>query len=114
MQSICVKVDDDVYQELEKRRGTETKSVYYRKIIDAYLSLNEYRNIQRVYDELKIEYDKILAIQDIQKARIEDLQKTNGFYLQEIESWKRLSEKVLYPSQEEQKEKGKKWFEFWK
>lgn len=112
MQSICVKVDDDVYQELEKLRGTETKSVYYRKIIDAYLSMGEYQNIQKVYDELKTEYDKILAVQDIQKARIEELQKSNGFYLQEVESWKRLSEKVLYPSPQEIIKKS--WWQFWK
>jgi hypothetical protein len=114
MQSICVKVDEDVYQELEVRRGTETKSVYYRKIIDAYLSLGEYRNIQRVYDELKIEYDKIQAIQEIQKARIEELQKMNGFLVQDHSRISGQLDRLLMPSQEEQKEKGKKWFEFWK
>lgn len=112
MQSICVKVDDDVYQEIEKRRGIETKSVYYRKMIDTFLHMDEYRDIHRVYDTLKFEYDKIRAIQNVQKERIEDLQKTNAVYIQEIESWKKMSEKVLYPSASEIKKR--RWFQFWK
>lgn len=85
MQTISVKVDEDVYQELEKHRGTETKSVYYRKLIDAYLNMGVYHelvakkeNSERVYAELKTEYDKMLAVQETQKAEIgkyQDLQK---------------------------------------
>jgi hypothetical protein len=132
MQTICVKIDEDVYQELEKRRGTETKSVYYRKLIDSYLNMGVYQDLQKVYNELKTEYDKLLAIQEsqkteyvqkteydkllaiqeIQKARIADLERSSGFYIQEVEAWKRLSEKVLYPSQEEQKRNP--WWQFWK
>lgn len=149
MQTICVKVDEDVYQELEKRRGIETKSVYYRKLIDAYLNMGVYQDLQRVYAELKTEYDKLLAIQEIQKAdiekyqdlqkvyaelktvydnlsiehgkllavqevqiaRIKELERSSGFYIQEVEAWKRQAEKALYPSQEEQKEKP--WWKFW-
>ena len=112
MQSICVKVDEDVYQELEKRRGKETKSVYYRKIIDAYLSLGEYQNIQPVYDKLKIEYDKILAIQEIQKARIEDLEKTNGFLIQDHNRLSGQLDRLLMPSPQEITKKA--WWHFWK
>ncbi len=157
MQTISVKVDEDVYQELEKRRGTETKSVYYRKLIDAYLNMGVYQelvakkeNSERVYAELKTEYDKLLAVQEIQKteigkyqdlqkvyaelktvydklsaehgkmlavqevqiARIEEIERSSGFYIQEVEAWKRQAEKALYPSQEEQK--AKPWWQFWK
>jgi predicted nuclease with TOPRIM domain len=149
MQTISVKIDDDVYQELEKYRGNEIKSVYYRKLIDTYLKLCVYQDLQQVYNELKTAYDNMLAVQEaqkselekyhehqrvyaelkekydklsieysqlsaaheVQKERIEDLQKANGFYIQEVESWKRQAEKALYPSQEEQKEKP--WWKFW-
>ncbi len=149
MQTISVKIDEDVYQELEKHRGNEIKSVYYRRLIDTYLKLCVYQNLQLVYAELKMAYDKLLAVQEAQKAeiekyqeqqrvyaelkekydklytehsrlsaaqevqkeRIEDLQKANGFYIQEIESWKRQAEKALYPSQEEQKKHP--WWKFW-
>jgi hypothetical protein len=50
MQSMCVKADEDVDQNLEKRRDAETKSVYYRKIIDAYLGMDEYRKIDYFYE----------------------------------------------------------------
>ncbi len=149
MQTISVKVDEDVYQELEKHRGNEIKSVYYRKLIDTYFKLCVYQNLQQVYNELKTAYDKLLAVQEAQKAeiekyhgqqwvyaelkekydklsiehsqlsaasevqkeRIDDLQKANGFYIQEVEAWKRQAEKALYPSGEEQKKNP--WWKFW-
>jgi hypothetical protein len=113
MQTICVKIDDDVYQELEKLRGDDTKSVYYRKIIDSYLRAGEYQDIQKVYEQLKIEYDKVIAVQVVQKDRIDDLQKQLGFLQLEYQRMSKMNEQLLLsPSHEEITKKS--WWKFWK
>jgi glycine cleavage system aminomethyltransferase T len=45
---------------------------------------------------------------------VKDLQSQNGFLIQDHTRISGQLDRLLMPSQEEQKEKGKKWFEFWK
>ncbi len=113
MRTICVKVDDDVYDEIEKRRGTDTKSVYYRKIIDTFLKMGEYDIDQQVYEQLKKDYEKLQAVQEVQRARIEDLQKHNGFLVTEFQRLNQINEQLLLSPAPEEKIEWK-WWQFWK
>ncbi len=107
MQTISVKIDEDVYQELEKHRGNEIKSVYYRKLIDAYLKLCVYQDLQQVYNELKTAYDKLLAVQEVQKEDIEKYQQQQQVYAELKEKYDKLSTEYIQLSaaQEVQKER---------
>ena len=50
----------------------------------------------------------------ILEGRVKDLQSQNGFLIQDHTRISGQLDRLLAPSQEEQKEKSKKWFEFWK
>ncbi len=54
MQQVSVKIDDDVYQELEEQRGTENKSVFFRKLINTYFKMGEYQDLQKKYGTVLI------------------------------------------------------------
>jgi Arc/MetJ-type ribon-helix-helix transcriptional regulator len=136
MQTISIRLDDKVITKIEELRGAENKSDFYRKLIEHALNTFEHKSIQlddkvmasddkaitteRREDigessrELIIELelkDKIIEAKD---QTIKTLENQNGFLIAEFQRERSLNEKLLMPSQEEQKEKGKKWFEFWK
>ncbi len=111
MQSITIRIDDETFKEIEMRRGTESKSDFYRDVIAHYLQTNvssqerlEYlKKIDKLEADMKIKEENIR----INNTRIEDLQKQVGFLQLE---YQKLTERLpkLIP------ETGKKWYQFWK
>ncbi len=128
MAHISFRIDQELFDKIESLRGDTDRTKYIRDIIVAHIeaqsntaktqnSTDETQNnttvlhLNQEIEHLLSENKTLLAVQKVQKERIEDLEKASGFYIQEVEAWKRLSEKALYPSQEEQKKKP--WWKFW-
>jgi len=128
MQTISIRLDDNVITKIEALRGSEHKSDFYRKLIEHALNTFEHKGIQSDDKVITIEHkedssessgellieldlkDKIIEAKD---QTIRTLESQNGFLIYEFQKMSSLNERLLMPSREEQKEKGK-WFQFWK
>jgi cupin superfamily acireductone dioxygenase involved in methionine salvage len=121
MQTISIRLDDETITKIEDLRGTEHKSDFYRKLIEHALITFVRKDLQS--DDKKITSDCTIlqarneSLEELIKAKnenIKDLQNQIGFLTQDHVRISGQLDRLLMPSQEEQKEKGKKWFEFWK
>ncbi len=111
MQSITIRIDDETFKEIEMRRGTESKSDFYRDVIAHYLQTNvsnkerlEYlKKIDKLEADIRVKDENI----KITNARVEDLTRQLGFLQLE---YQKLTERLpkLIPEAE------KKWWRFWK
>lgn len=132
MKTITIRLEDDVFNNIEQRRGKKSKSDFYREIIERSMNINEddlnnpeYEKLQNEYEKNQVEYDKLQseyrslqseheslrtdsqkreAIEKIQYERIRDLQNQVGFLQLEFS---KLNDRLLLPPQ-------KKWWEVWK
>jgi len=156
MQTISIRLDDNVITKIEALRGSEHKSDFYRKLIEHALNTFEHKGIQSddkvittddkvittddkvitTDDKVITTDDKVITIEHKEDASessgellieldlkdkiieakdqtIRTLESQNGFLIYEFQKMSSLNERLLMPSREEQKEKGK-WFQFWK
>ena len=136
MQTISIRLDDKVITKIEELRGSEHKSIFYRKLIEHALNTFEHKKITSddkvmISDdktittehredigessrELLIELDLKDKIIEAKDQTIKTLENQNGFLINEFQKLSSLNQKLLMPPQEEQKEKGKQWWQFWK
>ena len=121
MQTISIRLDDETITKIEDLRGSEHKSDFYRHLIEHALMTFAHKDFQ--VDDKEITSDfRLLQAQNksleelirAKDANIKDLQNQIGFLTQDHVRISGQLDRLLMPSKEEQKEKGKKWFEFWK
>jgi len=135
MQTISIRLDDKLITKIEELRGSEHKSDFYRTLIEHALNTYEHKSIQSDDDvmtsddkaiterredigessrELLIELDLKDKIIEAKDQTIRTLENQTGFLINEFQKLSSFNQKLLMPPQEEQKEKGRKWFELWK
>jgi metal-responsive CopG/Arc/MetJ family transcriptional regulator len=156
MQTISIRLDDNLIAKIEELRGSEHKSDFYRKLIEHALNTFEHKDLRT--DDKVIARDcsafkakaesleeliksKDLTIQTLENKdkvivndcallqaknesmenlmnskdlTIKTLENEVGFLIQDHTRISGQLDRLLMPSKEERKEKGKKWFEFWK
>lgn len=115
--TFSVRLDTWLYDKLVAAAGTKGKNEYIRNLLIRNLNEQE-KNNEITTDEQLPELLKEIQLKDeIIKSKdqtIRVLENQNGFLINEFEKMRLLNEKLLMPSQEEQKEKGKTWWQFWK
>ncbi len=108
-QAITIRLDLETHRRIEDKRGTESKSEFYRKIILDYLdkpadNMNteeQARELERIQSEL----DQEKRVSIMYSERIQDLQKSLGWIQLE---YQKLSDRLLLPAAKE-----KSWWKFW-
>ena len=115
--TFSVRLDRWLYDKLVAASGIKGKNEYFKNLLIQNLNEQE-KNNERTTDEQLPGLLKELQLKDeIIKSKdqtIGVLENQNGFLISEFEKMRLINEKLLMPSQEEQKEKGKQWWHFWK
>jgi hypothetical protein len=115
--TFSVRLDRWLYDKLVAASGIKGKNEYIKNLLIQNLNEQE-KNNERTTDEQLPGLLKELQLKDeIIKSKdqtIGVLENQNGFLISEFEKMRLINEKLLMPSQEEQKEKGKQWWHFWK
>lgn len=118
MKTITIRLEEDVYNTIESLRKDQTKSDFYRSVIQDHIKMNtsdhtqlqnEYTQLQNEYMQLQNEYNTIKAVHEVTDARVLDLQTQVGFMLQQFTdtrpqlttgtSWKDKVKKILRRNQ---------------
>jgi hypothetical protein len=117
---LTIRLDKWLHDKLEAAAGQKTKNEYIKEILIAHLDAPDTHQTYttpaptsappEILKELELKNEIILILE----GRVKDLQSQNGFLIQDHTRISGQLDRLLMPSQEEQKEKGKKWFEFWK
>lgn len=117
MVTVTIRLDSDVFNRIEKRRGNRSKSEYYRDLILKYMDKELEEEQQRVFTQSQIDQIKFL------QQTIEDLKFENE---QLIEQNKQLLSVLALKMLERQKENDQKlleekvleekieWWQFWR
>jgi hypothetical protein len=118
--SLTIRLDKWLYDKLESSVGQKTKNEYITTVLIEHLDAPQtHQNLTspaptntppEILKELEMKNEIIRVLE----GRVTDLQSQNGFLIQDHTRLSGQLDRLLMPSQEEQKEKGKKWFEFWK
>ncbi len=122
MKTITIRVDEEIFQQIEAKRGEASKSDFYRNILIEYISDKPENTLSKLEDDLESsEYvlnirkenetlrvdashkDAILVLKD---DRIKDLQNQLGFLQFEYQKLSNQLYKLL--------PEPKKWWMFWK
>jgi hypothetical protein len=131
---LTIRLEKWLFDKLEAAAGQKTKNEYIKEILIAHLGAPEAHQIstttaptlhqertrsapeqdigessRELIIELELK-DKIIEAKD---QTIRTLENQNGFLIAEFQRERSLNERLLMPSQEEQKDKPR-WFEFWK
>ncbi len=121
MQTISIRLDDETIIRIEQLRGSEHKSDFYRKLIEHALMTFAHKDLQSDDKSIAIDYTILKAknenMEELIKAKditIKTLENEIGFLIQDHTRISGQLDRLLIPSQEEQKEKGKQWWQFWK
>lgn len=121
MQTISIRLDDETITKIEELRGSEHKSDFYRHLIEHALNTYAHKDLQVDDKKMTSDCSAIIAraevLEDLVKSKdqtIKTLEGQVGFLVQDHTRISGQLDRLLMPSQEEQKEKGKMWFEFWK
>lgn len=98
MKTITIRVEDELFEEIEEKRGNKQKSVFYREIIEDHLNknednLNKTEYVTRLGDEVKY-----------LRGKVDELTK-----LLHQEQSLHLQTQRMLPGV-----KGKRWWQFWK
>ncbi len=107
MTTITLRIDDELFEKLDKLRGTKQKSDFYRDILEDYVKLGGLYNIDSILlerDRLKSDLDHSQDIIRVQTERIQDLQKDIGFLQLE---YQKINDRLMLPA-------PKSWWQFWK
>lgn len=128
MQTISIRLDDNLITKIEELRGSEHKSDFYRKLIEHGLYSLEHKDLQSDDKEITPD-DRVIAsdynaikaknenLEELIKAKdltISTLQHEVGFLIQDHTRISGQLDRLLMPSQEEIKEKGRHFWELWK
>ncbi len=122
MKTITIRIDEEIFQQIEAKRGEASKSDFYRNILVEYISDKPENTLNKPEDDLESsEYvlnirkenetlrtdashkDAILVLKD---DRIKDLQNQLGFLQFEYQKLSNQLYKLL--------PEPKKWWMFWK
>ncbi len=117
LRSLTIRLEEETYSKLIATAGDKSKAEYIRAVLIAHLSAPKEHRESTVGETPGILGAKIESLEELIKAKnenIKDLQNQVGFLTQDHVRISGQLDRLLMPSQEEQKEKGKKWFEFWK
>jgi hypothetical protein len=121
MQTISIRLDDETIIKIEELRGSEHKSDFYRKLIEHALMTFAHKDLQSDGKSVVIDYTILKAknenMEELLKAKdvtIKNLENEIGFLIQDHGRISSQLDRLLMPSKEEQKEKGKLWWQFWK
>lgn len=122
MKTITIRIDDEIFQQIEARRGEASKSDFYRNILIEYISgkpentpdkpeddleSSEYvLNIRKENETLRTDASHKDAILVLKDDRIKDLQNQLGFLQFEYQKLSNQLYKLL--------PEPKKWWMFWK
>ena len=115
MKTITIRLDDDLFQQIETKRGEVSKSDFYRDILVEYLSdkpaddPNKYEyimNIKKENETLRTDLNHKVDMLRLMDDRTKDLQSQLGFLQFE---YQKLSGQILKALPE-----PRKWWEFWK
>lgn len=122
MKTITIRVDEEIFQQIEARRGEASKSDFYRNILIEYISdkpeiapnkpeddleNSEYvLNIRKENETLRTDASHKDAILVLKDDRIKDLQNQLGFLQFEYQKLSNQLYKLL--------PEPKKWWMFWK
>jgi hypothetical protein len=104
-------LNDEEIIKLDNVKGEKSISSYCKDFILSHID-NPSTNVDINLLNLELKHKNELL--DIVNNQLHELQNTNGFLISQITALNKVNDRLLAPSQEEQKEKGKKWFEFWK
>jgi cupin superfamily acireductone dioxygenase involved in methionine salvage len=117
---LTIRLDKGLHDKLVSAAGQKTKNEFITEILTAHLDAPQVHQERttpaptiappEILKELELK-DEIIKVLE---GRVKDLQNQNGFLIQDHTRISGQLDRLLMPSQEEQKEKGKKWFEFWK
>jgi predicted CopG family antitoxin len=133
MKTISIRVEDDVFNKIEKLRGNKSKSDFCREILEDNIDKNEDNGLQKEdnllqnEDGLKTLYENLIGENitlkaDLQHSAelliakndlIKNLESQNGFLISEHDRLARLNDRLLLSSAPEEKIE-RKWWEFWK
>jgi hypothetical protein len=116
--TFSLRLDTWLYEKLIAASGTKGKNEYIRTLLILDLNEQEKNNEITTDNKLSSEIINELEMKDriiqVLEGRVKDLQNQNGFLIQDHNRISGQLDRLLMPSQEEQKGKDKKWFEFWK
>ena len=117
LRSLTIRLEEETYSKLISIAGDKSKAEYIRTVLIAHLGAPKEHRESTTEEPPGILEAKIESLEGLIKAKnenIKDLQNQVGFLIQDHVRISGQLDRLLMPSQEEQKEKGKKWFEFWK
>lgn len=117
MTTITLRLDDEVLQKIDSLKGTENRSEYIRSLIVSSIEYkentgehaSEHRENTTDYKENTERIQQFQA--EIQHLRDQNIELTR--IVSQAQALHLQTQRLL-PSQEEQKEKGKSWWQFWK
>ncbi len=76
---------------------------------------NDDKKVKDDYNILQVKADDLEELVKSKNDLIRNLEKQNGFLIAEFQRMSKINEQLLLsPAPEEQKEKGKQWWQFWK
>jgi|SRR5450759_2738940 hypothetical protein len=113
--NITIRINDELAEEIEKKRGTKPKSDFYREILEQYLisfedshEKDEGRPEPELLKELELK-DELLKSKDL---TIKTLENEVGFLIQDHTRISGQLDRLLMPAPEEIIKKN--WWQFWK
>lgn len=120
MHTITIRIEDEMFNEIEMMRGTQSKSEFYRKILEDHLNSaedgintdeynllnNEYKSLKSEYDALNTKLQHCKEVTQVHVDRVVDLQNQLGFMQLEFQ---KISGRLLLSAPTE-----KKWWQIWK
>ncbi len=119
MKTITIRVDEELFQQIEEKRGERSKSDFYRSVLVEYISnkpeedtnksesiLNILKENEKENEKMKTELSHNNDLMRLKDERIRDLQNQLGFLQLE---YQKLSTQVFKPLTA-----PKKWWVFWK
>jgi hypothetical protein len=117
---LTIRLEKWLYDKLELSAGQKTKNEFITEILVTHMGTPQtHQNITssaptNAPPEILKEIEMKNEIIQVLEGRVKDLQSQNGFLIQDHTRISGQLDRLLMPSQEEQKEKGKQWWQFWK
>ena len=104
MKTITIRVDDELYEEIEKARGDKSKSDFYRDALKEYISKEKDETTNTNEYTLLLEKDN-----EYLKKKVDEL-----LTLLNQEQTLHLQTQGRLPGKVEEAAEGKSWWQFWK
>lgn len=119
MQTITIRIDDELSQKIEENRGDTPKSDYYRELLSRALSANSVQVNTEEITALKADLqhkDQVIQMKDqvilTKEELVRNMQTSLGWMQLE---YQKLSDRLMLPAPEpEPTSPAKPWWKFWK